>query len=68
MKIETAIHKLAQAFLRSLVVLRAMFQEIFEESAYARFLDRQGVASSRETYARFLRENETARLRRPRCC
>ena len=43
-------------------------REIFDENAYARFLAREGAAASRESYAAFLRENETARARRPRCC
>jgi hypothetical protein len=43
-------------------------QEIFDESAYRRFLERTGQASSRETYREFLRESECARARRPRCC
>ncbi|MCU1296652.1 MAG: hypothetical protein JWO91_930 [Acidobacteriaceae bacterium] len=46
----------------------AALREIFDESAYTRFLDRQKVSSSRETYAAFLRENELAKARRPRCC
>ena len=45
-----------------------MLQEIFEESAYARFLARKQVASSRESYAAFLREQELSKARRPRCC
>jgi hypothetical protein len=53
---------------RAMDVLRAMLREIFEESAYARFLERQGLASSREAYAGFLRESEVSRGRRARCC
>jgi len=48
--------------------IRAMLREIFDESAYARFLGRHSMASSREAYAEFLRENERARARRPKCC
>jgi hypothetical protein len=47
---------------------RAILQEIFDESAYARFLLRRQLQSSREAYAEFLRESEASRQRRPRCC
>jgi len=49
-------------------LVMACLREIFDESAYARFLARNRMASSRAAYAAFLRENETARARRPRCC
>ena len=55
--------------LRSFIHLTlASLREIFDESAYARFLTRQGVEVSRESYGEFLRENQTARLKKPRCC
>jgi hypothetical protein len=46
----------------------AALREIFDESAYARFLERQNLGSSKESYAAFSRENELAKARRPRCC
>jgi hypothetical protein len=46
----------------------AMLREVFDESAYARFLARRGVTSSRLAYAEFLHETEHSRARRPRCC
>ncbi len=46
----------------------AMLREIFDESAYARFLARRGVTSSSTAYAEFLHETEHVRARRPRCC
>lgn len=49
-------------------VLWAMLQEIFDESAYARFLHRQQTTASRESYAAFLRDQEQSKARRPRCC
>jgi hypothetical protein len=49
-------------------VLRLAVREIFDESAYARFLERQHLASSRHSYAAFLRESQCQRERRPRCC
>jgi hypothetical protein len=56
------------AILRSLAVLTAALREIFDESAYQRFLDRSCLQSSAKAYAIFLKENEHARSRRPRCC
>ena len=46
----------------------ATLREIFDESAYTRFLARAGASASRESYEEFLKENETARLKKPRCC
>jgi hypothetical protein len=46
----------------------AMLREIFDESAYTRFLERNQIRSSRQAYAAFLRENEATTARRPRCC
>jgi len=65
---ERGFHPFACSVARSLTIIRAMLREIFEESAYARFLERRGLASSRQAYAAFLRETEAARVRRPRCC
>lgn len=52
----------------TLAILRSILREIFDESAYARFLEQRGLASSRTAYAEFLREGQAARERRPRCC
>ncbi len=49
-------------------ILVATLREIFDEGAYARFLRRAGIVSSREAYAAFRREFEEARARRPKCC
>jgi hypothetical protein len=43
-------------------------REIFDESAYARFLARAGVQSSNQAYAEFQREIDDAKARRPKCC
>jgi len=56
------------AFTRLSTVLVAALREIFDESAYARFLHRRRVASSPTAYGEFLRESEIAKARRPRCC
>jgi hypothetical protein len=49
-------------------VIRAILQEIFDESAYRRFLDRHKAESSIEAYAIFRQENEQANSRKPKCC
>ena len=46
----------------------AILNEIFDQSAYSRFLVRQRIGSSQTAYAAFLREQEVAKARRPRCC
>jgi hypothetical protein len=46
----------------------AVLREIFDEAAYARFLNRAGMVSSSESYAAFRREFEEAKTRRPKCC
>jgi hypothetical protein len=46
----------------------AILREIFDESAYVRFLSRRGIAPSSRSYAAFLHEHEHLRARRPRCC
>jgi hypothetical protein len=51
-----------------LLVCGAALREIFDESAYARFLGRTRQPTSRAAYAEFLREYEVAKVRRPRCC
>jgi hypothetical protein len=53
---------------RTFAVFVAALREIFDESAYERFLDRQRVCSSPRAYSDFLRETETAKARRPKCC
>jgi hypothetical protein len=49
-------------------ILRAVLREIFDEAAYARFLQQTHMASSRQAYAAFSRERENRLSRRPRCC
>lgn len=49
-------------------ILWAALQEIFDEAAYSRFLQRAGMPSSAEAYAAFCQERECRSARRPRCC
>jgi len=53
---------------RTCTTLLATLREIFDEAAYARFLNRAGMVSSSESYAAFQREFEPAKVRRPKCC
>jgi hypothetical protein len=52
----------------AIALLIAALREIFDESAYARFLARNRIVSSPSAYAAFRRENELGKARRPRCC
>jgi hypothetical protein len=55
--------------IRSLLITAlATLREIFDESAYDRFLNRTSMTSSPATYAAFCRELEEAKARRPKCC
>jgi hypothetical protein len=58
----------ASLLTRAVALLVSCLREIFDESAYDRFLHRSRVPSSREAYATFRREHESAKARRPRCC
>ena len=48
--------------------LRATLREIFDESAYDRFLLRTHASRSRASYREFTRERDAAMLKKPRCC
>lgn len=56
------------SIMQAVSLLASALREIFDESAYTRFLDRKRIASSREAYAAFCREYEMAKARKPRCC
>jgi len=49
-------------------ILVAVIREVFDESAYQRFLSRAQLPSSPQAYAAFRREDEVLKTRRPRCC
>jgi hypothetical protein len=49
-------------------VIAAVLREVFDESAYRRFLLRGNLAASAASYAAFWAEQEKSRARRPRCC
>ncbi len=46
----------------------AVLREVFDESAYTRFLRRRQIDSSASAYAAFCREREAVVSRRTRCC
>jgi hypothetical protein len=49
-------------------IMLAALREIFDESAYERFLRRTQMASSPASYAAFREEFEESKTRRPKCC
>ena len=49
-------------------LLKAVLEEIFDEAAYSRFLDRNQLSPSQASYAAFVREQELTKARRVRCC
>jgi|HubBroStandDraft_6_1064221.scaffolds.fasta_scaffold27673_3 hypothetical protein len=55
-------------FRHALTLLLATLREIFDESAYQRFLTNHHLNSGQAAYALFLREQETRKARQPKCC
>jgi hypothetical protein len=55
-------------FGRAMRTFRAALREIFDESAYDRFLLRTHASRSVGTYREFTRERDAAMLKKPRCC
>lgn len=55
-------------FVSAAKLLLSTLREIFDESAYSRFLVRHEITSCRSAYAEFLREQEGLKARRPKCC
>jgi hypothetical protein len=53
---------------KALSLLVAALREIFDESAYSRFLLAHDLPRGRGSYRAFLQEQEGVRARRPRCC
>jgi hypothetical protein len=59
----------ATALLRNVMeTIRAALREIFDESAYDRFLLRTNSSRSVGSYRNFTRERDAALLKKPRCC
>jgi hypothetical protein len=55
-------------FRHVLQLLLATMREIFDESAYQRFLTRHQLNSSRASYAVFVEDQESRKARQPKCC
>jgi hypothetical protein len=49
-------------------LLRATLREIFDESAYDRFLVRTNAPRSVASYRNFTHERDAAMVKKPRCC
>jgi hypothetical protein len=64
----TSVGLLAQKLKSSAQLFVAALREIFDESAYERFLNQRQMVSSRAAYASFRQEYEVTKARRPRCC
>jgi hypothetical protein len=59
----------APAIFRNVMqTIRAALREIFDESAYDRFLLRTNTARSVASYHDFMRERDAAMAKKPRCC
>jgi hypothetical protein len=55
-------------FVRAITLLFSALREIFDESAYSRFLARHDMRSCSGAYAAFVREQENLKARRAKCC
>jgi hypothetical protein len=53
---------------RAMRTIGATLREIFDESAYDRFLLRTHASRSVASYREFTRERDAAVLKKPRCC
>jgi hypothetical protein len=67
-KDEAGTRAISAVIVRPFRLFLSALREIFDESAYRRFLDRTELQSSVGAYAAFQKENELAKSRRPRCC
>jgi hypothetical protein len=56
------------AICKSARLLRAIMQEIFDESAYQRFLRLNHLQASKASYAQFQSESAMTKSQKPRCC
>jgi hypothetical protein len=54
--------------LKMMQTMKAMLREIFDESAYDRFLLRTHASRSVASYRAFTQERDAAMVKKPRCC
>jgi hypothetical protein len=52
----------------AVATVASLLKEIFDESAYGRFLERNRIPSSQKAYAAFREENDRLKAQRPKCC
>jgi hypothetical protein len=57
-----------KAYTSATKTLKATLREIFDESAYDRFLQRTSKTHSAASYRDFTRERDAAMTKKPRCC
>ena len=57
-----------RSFLKAARIFLATLREIFDETAYERFLRRTQMTGSPESYAAFRQELDESKARRPKCC
>jgi hypothetical protein len=55
-------------FAKVIRTLRAVLREIFDESAYNRFLLRTHASRTIASYRAFTQERDATMLKKPRCC
>jgi len=60
--------KLITILRRAILLLGSVLREIFDETAYERFLARHHSSAGTASYADFCREQQQAKVQRPRCC
>ena len=63
-----SLHSLWKGLTVACKLSLAVLREIFDESAYERFLAQYQLTSSAAAYSSFSQERDRARARRPRCC
>ena len=63
-----AVHRVRFSIEAACRLVLLVLKEIFDENAYARFLDRRQLRPSRHSYREFLRETYCRRERSARCC
>jgi hypothetical protein len=62
------VEQRSTGFRYALSILLATLREIFDESAYHRFLLHHRLVPGRAAYASFLRDQESRKSRQPKCC
>ena len=64
----TRSHSVPAILKKLILIVRGVLREIFDESAYDRFLLRTNAGRSIASYRDFTRERDASMLKKPRCC